>query len=529
MTLSSIPALESLNSSSILYGSIISISIGFSLFLYNAGIEYVMVHYRWLIVCFFLLPASFVFDLYMMLRAWIIFKMNSAPKMHNQRVKEIQEQIKSWRGDDGKMCTSRPGWTTVSLRLGKYKKNMKKIKIGLMDVLDVDTEKKVIRLEPLVTMGQVTKLLLPLGWTLPIVPELDDLTVGGLVMGTGVETSSHKYGLWQHICISYELVLPDGSFVKCSKDENPDLFYSVPWSYGTLGFLVAVEMKIIPAKPYVKLRYIPVNTNSQIVSKFTEESLNTERNDFVEALQYSYDRAVIMTGSFSDTHEIGKLNEIGTWYKPWFYKHVETFLEKDEDCIEYIPLRDYYHRHTKSIFWELEDIIPFGNHPVFRFLAGWLVPPKISLLKLTQGGTVKRLYEEHHVVQDMMLPLNKLSDCIDVFHKEIKLYPLWLCPYFLPNNPGMLKPVEDNGSMCVDVGSYGEPKTPDFNNVKTIRRLEQATKSFNGYQMLYADCYMTHEELREMFDFTLYDKVRNSLPMCNQRMPTVYDKVHKEK
>ena len=38
------------------------------------------------------------------------------------------------------------------------------------------------------------------GWTLPIVPELDDLTVGGLVMGTGLESSSHKYGLFQHIC-----------------------------------------------------------------------------------------------------------------------------------------------------------------------------------------------------------------------------------------------------------------------------------------------------------------------------------------
>ena len=34
-------------------------------------------------------------------------------------------------------------------------------------------------------MGQATSLLLPLGWTLPVVPELDDLTVGGLVMGTG--------------------------------------------------------------------------------------------------------------------------------------------------------------------------------------------------------------------------------------------------------------------------------------------------------------------------------------------------------
>ena len=45
----------------------------------------------------------------------------------------------------------------------------------------------------------------------------------------------------------------------------------------------------------------------------------------------------------------------------------------------------------------------------------------LSLLKLTQGGTVKKLYEEHHVVQDMMLPINKLSDCIDVFHNEIKV------------------------------------------------------------------------------------------------------------
>ena len=45
---------------------------------------------------------------------------------------------------------------------------------------------QIVRLEPLVTMGQITSLLLPLGWTLPVVPELDDLTVGGLVMGTGM-------------------------------------------------------------------------------------------------------------------------------------------------------------------------------------------------------------------------------------------------------------------------------------------------------------------------------------------------------
>ena len=37
------------------------------------------------------------------------------------------------------------------------------------------------------------------------------------MMGTGVESTSHKYGLFQHICVSYELVLADGSLVTCSK------------------------------------------------------------------------------------------------------------------------------------------------------------------------------------------------------------------------------------------------------------------------------------------------------------------------
>jgi Delta24-sterol reductase len=36
-------------------------------------------------------------------------------------------------------------------------------------------------------------------------------------MGTGIESSSHKYGLFQHICVEYELVLADGSVVKVTK------------------------------------------------------------------------------------------------------------------------------------------------------------------------------------------------------------------------------------------------------------------------------------------------------------------------
>lgn len=76
------------------------------------------------------------------------------------------------------MCTSRPGWSTMSFREGKYKNTLETIDINLMDVLEVNTSKQFVRVEPLVTMGQLTATLLPLGWTIPVVPELDDLTVG---------------------------------------------------------------------------------------------------------------------------------------------------------------------------------------------------------------------------------------------------------------------------------------------------------------------------------------------------------------
>jgi len=46
--------------------------------------------------------------------------------------------------------------------------------------------------------------------------------------------------------------------------------------------------------------------------------------------------------------------------------------------------------------------------------------------------------------------------------------------------------------------------------------------------MLYADSYMTKEEFRAMFDHSLYDKLRKTVPDCEKCMPEVYDKVRKE-
>ena len=156
---------------------------------------------------------------------------------------------------------------------------------------------------------------------------------------------------------------------------------------------------------------------------------------------------------------------------------------------EYIPLRDYYHRHTRSLFWEISDIITFGNQYVtciyhalsylvtlwctlshlvtpslpslrfwFRLLCGWMMPPNHQILKRFQTEDLRKLYEDHHVVQDMLVPASKFSECLDVQHREFGVYPLWVCPMrIFPEDSGLIHPTKSGEEMFVDVGIYGTP------------------------------------------------------------------------
>ncbi|MGZ5017758.1 MAG: FAD-binding protein [Methylobacter sp.] len=498
-------------------------------------VEHVLTHYRGIFATVFLLPVSAVYGAYASVRNRISFRLNSAPAKHDARVEAVIRQVEDWQkqGTGQKLCTARSGWKTMSELVPKYKLSHWKIDIGMHDTLEIDEQRGIVRVEPLANMGQISRSLISQGWTLPVVPELDSLTVGGLIMGFGVETSSHKYGLFQHICEAFEIVTAEGKLLKCTPSENSELFYQIPWSHGTLGFLVAAELKIVPVKKYIRLRYQPVYSLDDMVSVFEQASRDTEHNDFVEGLVYGRDQAVIMVGNFADA--VGSdepLNAIGRWYKPWFYKHAQIYLKRKEQGVEYLPVRDYFHRHARSYFWAMEEIIPFGNHPIFRAFLGWAVPPRIELLKYTETQTTQRLREKFHVIQDMLMPIRYLKQSIDYFDEHFRLYPLWLSPMAIKDNggqPGFVHPFRaENGSvdeMYVDIGAYGTPGKEGFDNAVALPLLEKFVIEHRGYQALYARTTMSRADFRTMFDHAGYDLLRERLPYCRQAFDEVYDKI----
>ncbi|KHN80807.1 Diminuto-like protein [Toxocara canis] len=485
-----------------------------------------------LFVLFFILPATLLYDRLTYLRNAFILAIQSAPKAHNRKVAVLQKQIREWNdgGRKKRLCNARPAWQMMGYRLANYKNQMLRIHTDyLVDILEVDEENRTVQVEPSVTIGQLLDCLLPLGFTIPLVPAFDDLTIGGLINGCGIASSSRKYGLFQHICISYDVLMPDGSVITTSKrssqsSENQALFYGVPWSHGTLGFVVSATIRIIPCKPFVRLTYLPCNSVEAAGDILREEAVRRE-NEFVDAILFSREMGVVMKGAFDDGPARNqKSNPIGKWYKPWFFKYVKQIGDSGNVVTEYVPIRDYYRRHSRSIFWGIQDALPFGNDFIFRYALGWASPPKVSLLKLVAAiGPLRKLLDRSYVFQDLLVPAVNLDEALHIVHGEMEVYPLWLCPVNLPSTPGIIRQRTGRNIIYVDIGVYGESEKSEFKPKEAVQRIDRFLRAVAGVQMLYADTYMDRSEFWEMFDSSLYEWLRVKYG-CRGALPDVYEK-----
>merc|ERR1719277_2571722 len=86
----------------------------------------------------------------------------------------------------------------------------------------------------------------------------------------------------------------------------------------------------------------------------------------------------------------------------------------------------------------------------------------------------------------------------------------------------------DSPVMYVDLGAYGVPgavkRGEDYDVVSKIRAVEEFVASVDGFEMLYADSYMSRQEFGRMFDRTLYEDLRRRLG-ADKAFPDIYDKI----
>jgi hypothetical protein len=124
------------------------------------------------------------------------------------------------------------------------------IDLSQMKRIDVDPDSQITRCQPGLTWGefdgatQVHGLATTGG-------RFSTTGIAGLLLGSGSGWIERKCGLTADNLLSAEVVLADGSVVRASKDENPELFWGIRGGGGNFGIVTEFEIKLHKIGPMI--------------------------------------------------------------------------------------------------------------------------------------------------------------------------------------------------------------------------------------------------------------------------------------
>lgn len=118
------------------------------------------------------------------------------------------------------------------------------IDVGHFNRIEVlDRERRLIRIGPGATWKQVAHAIAPYGWAIGS-GDYGGVGVGGLTLAGGIGLLGRQFGLTLDHLRAVELVLADGSPVRASADENPDLFWAMRGAGAAFGVTTALEFEV---------------------------------------------------------------------------------------------------------------------------------------------------------------------------------------------------------------------------------------------------------------------------------------------
>lgn len=116
--------------------------------------------------------------------------------------------------------------------------------VGALDSIEVlDTATRRVRIGPGARWGEVAAALRPYGWALTS-GDYGGVGVGGLATAGGIGFLVREHGLTIDHLRAADVVLADGTLVRASDTENPDLFWAVRGAGANVGIVVSFEFEV---------------------------------------------------------------------------------------------------------------------------------------------------------------------------------------------------------------------------------------------------------------------------------------------
>ena len=460
---------------------------------------------------------------------------------HLRKVEELQVQLR--RGMGPVALRYRKGHSNTT-RTKVYKNGLRQLDCGAFDeILAIDPAKRVAIVEPRVTMEALAQATLPLGLRAPVIPEFKGITVGGAIMGGGAESSSHQHGIFSDACLALTMICGDGSLLRTSATESPDIFYGLSGSYGSLGALVSAEIRLVPAKDSVLLLHRVFSDPAEAVRQIQARIHAVDAPEFIEGMIFAKDHAVVIEGrsvAKVDVPDHLPRSSLQSPQAEWYWQHVKS--ASSDFYEETMPLEDYLFRHDRGAFWmgaylfhlpllariAFEGILGIGKGSSQGFSdeevrAFCRLPSPGAFLRALSSPLLssQRLWGIFHkaekwlqqrvLVQDFCIPESHAARFLQQVLQDPGTFPIWLCPIQGTRNPQIFAPhlLNENSPdrHFINVGIYGLPSY--YAPIEQItKRLENLTHSFGGRKVLYSRSYYSPEQFWRIYNYDAYDDLR---------------------
>jgi FAD/FMN-containing dehydrogenase len=363
-------------------------------------------------------------------------------------------------------------------------------------VLRIDAERMTADVEGMITYEALVEETLRYGLLPAVVPQLKTITTGGAVSGLGIESSSFKFGLVHETVEAMEILTGNGGIVACSPCLNPDLFFGFPNSYGTLGYVLRLTIRLVPAPPYVYLTHTRFTAPDSFFAHLARVC-DQPSADFVDATIFGSDEMYITQAVFA-----GGAPEVSDYtYMDIYYRSIQR---KQHD---WLTAKGYIWRWDTDWFWCSKH---FGvQNPAIRLFARPVLNSRTyqRVMRLSQKLLPASPGLES-VIQDVDVPIARAAEFCDFLLREIAISPVWVCPFKSSDRTYDLCPLAPN-QLYVNFGFWDMVPTTRESGYHN-RLIERKIAELGGVKGLYSASYYDRETFWSIYDKVRYDQLKRT-------------------
>jgi len=254
--------------------------------------------------------------------------------------------------------------------------------------IEIDQETNILTCSANLTLKEILKEIIPLGYFLPVVPGTQNVTIGGAIANDIHGKNHHTAGSFGNYVKEMELLRSDIGKIICDNNDQSSLFYSTIGGLGLTGIILSVkiELKKIKSK---KIKSISktfksfeeyVSLNREIENKFEYcvgwvDLLNIRTKQF---------RGIILAGNHleEDSEDINVknnlefnfpfvprfslVNKFSLYFLNYFYFY--TGKRKTEKITNYkefffpLDIVNYWNKaYGKNGFFQYQFVVPNEN------------------------------------------------------------------------------------------------------------------------------------------------------------------------